>query len=288
MEKILRGRPVADFLTESVQTEVDKLKSKGVYPKIAMVKVGNKDDDSAAYQRGATNRCLKCNITVENIILSEGCSQGEYIQTIKDLNEDESLDAILCFCPLPENIDENKVKNIIDPEKDVDCFSPVNITKIFSGDKNGFAPCTPMGIMEILDYYEIDLEGKNVVILGRSLVVSKPLSMLMINKNATVTICHSKTKNVAEVASKADILISSIGSAKMVDDSYVKEGAIVIDVGINFDENGKLCGDVDYEKVEDKAGAITPVPGGVGAVTTSVLARQVVNAAKNRRKHDEM
>lgn len=279
--KVLKGKPVADKLTEKIISEVeDILGQTGNKPTLAMVRVGNREDD-LSYQRAASNRCKKCGIDTVVVELDENCSMDEYIDSLEKLNGDTSVTAILCFRPLPKGLDEDVIKNIISPEKDVDCFSPINLAKLFSGEKDGFVPCTPMGVVEILDFYGIDVEGKNVVVIGRSMVVGKPLSIMLTNRNATVTICHSKSKNLSEICSKADILISCIGVGRFVKKEFVREGAVVIDVGINFDEDGNMMGDVDYDEVLEQSGGITPVPGGVGAVTTSILASQVLKAFKN-------
>lgn len=277
--KIIKGKPVADRITENLIEETKKLKELDIVPKLAIVRIGENPDDMS-YERGAMNRCAKIGIDVQNIVLQGDVSEGEYIEVIKNLNDDKNINGILCLRPLPKNINENKVKSIIDAKKDVDCFNPINSAKLFEGEKDGYAPCTPEAVMKILNHYEVDLSGKKVVVLGRSLIVGKPVSMMLMGENATVTICHSKTENLAEEAKKADVLVAAIGRAKMVDKSYIKEGATVIDVGINIDESGNLCGDVDTESAIGIAKMITPVPAGVGSVTTSVLAEHVIKACK--------
>ncbi len=277
--KIIKGKPVADRITENLIEETKKLKELDIVPKIAIVRIGENPDDMS-YERGAMNRCAKIGIDVQNIVLQGDVSEGEYIEVIKNLNDDKNINGILCLRPLPKNINENKVKSIIDAKKDVDCFNPINSAKLFEGEKDGYAPCTPEAVMKILNHYEVDLSGKKVVVLGRSLIVGKPVSMMLMGENATVTICHSKTENLAEEAKNADVLVAAIGRAKMVDKSYIKEGATVIDVGINVDESGNLCGDVDTESAIGIAKMITPVPAGVGSVTTSVLAEHVIKACK--------
>lgn len=277
--KIIKGKPVADRITENLIEETKKLKELDIVPKLAIVRIGENPDDMS-YERGAMNRCAKIGIDVQNIVLQGDVSEGEYVEAIKNLNEDKNINGILCLRPLPKNINENKVKSIIDAKKDVDCFNPINSAKLFEGEKDGYAPCTPEAVMKILNHYEVDLSGKKVVVLGRSLIVGKPVSMMLMRENATVTICHSKTENLAEEAKKADVLVAAIGRAKMVDKSYIKEGATVIDVGINVDESGNLCGDVDTESAIGIAKMITPVPAGVGSVTTSVLAEHVIKACK--------
>lgn len=277
--KIIKGKPVADRITENLIEETKKLKELDIVPKLAIVRIGENPDDMS-YERGAMNRCAKIGIDVQNIVLQGDVSEGEYIEAIKNLNEDKNINGILCLRPLPKNINENKVKSIIDAKKDVDCFNPINSAKLFEGEKDGYAPCTPEAVMKILNHYGVDLSGKKVVVLGRSLIVGKPVSMMLMGENATVTICHSKTENLAEEAKNADVLVAAIGRAKMVDKSYIKKGATVIDVGINVDESGNLCGDVDTESAIGIAKMITPVPAGVGSVTTSVLAEHVIKACK--------
>lgn len=277
--KIIKGKPVADRITENLIEETKKLKELDIVPKLAIVRIGENPDDMS-YERGAMNRCAKIGIDVQNIVLQGDVSEGEYIEAIKNLNEDKNINGILCLRPLPKNINENKVKSIIDTKKDVDCFNPINSAKLFEGEKDGYAPCTPEAVMKILNHYGVDLSGKKVVVLGRSLIVGKPVSMMLMGENATVTICHSKTENLAEEAKNADVLVAAIGRAKMVDKSYIKKGATVIDVGINVDESGNLCGDVDTESAIGIAKMITPVPAGVGSVTTSVLAEHVIKACK--------
>ncbi len=206
----------------------------------------------------------------------------ELVELIEELNRDDEISGILVFRPLPDHIDEDIIRNVISPEKDVDCMHPLNLENIFEGKMDGFAPCTPpKAAMEILKYYDIPLEGKNVVVVNRSMVVGKPLAMMLLNENATVTICHSRTKNLNEVTKNADIVVVALGRAKFFDESYFTEESIVIDVGVSLDENGKLSGDADYDRVLPLVNKITPVPGGVGSVTTSILLSQVVLACKN-------
>ncbi|EEA84604.1 bifunctional 5,10-methylenetetrahydrofolate dehydrogenase/5,10-methenyltetrahydrofolate cyclohydrolase [Peptacetobacter hiranonis] len=278
---VIKGKPVADKITENLIDEVESLKNKGINPNLAIVRVGENPDDMS-YERGAMNRCAKIGIDVKNIILKSDVSEEDYINAIEDLNNDKSINGILCLRPLPKHIDENRVKYAIDAEKDVDCFNPINSAKLFEGDTGGYAPCTPEAVMKILKHYNVELSGKRAVVLGRSLIVGKPVSMMLMGENATVTVCHSKTENLSDEAKKADVLIAAIGRAKMVDNSYVKEGATVIDVGINVDECGNLCGDVDTESVLGIASMVTPVPAGVGSVTTSVLAEHVIRACKKQ------
>lgn len=281
--EIIKGKPVADKLTENIKNEVEILNKNDVAPMLAMVRVGNSEDD-LAYQRGAVNRCEKAGIQYNIVELDENISQSDYIKEIENLNANDKVHGILCFRPLPKQLDENEIKHIIKPEKDVDCFNPLNLAMLLENEGEGFLPCTAMSVMEILKFYNVDLKGKKVVVLGRSLVIGKPLALMMINENATVTVCHSKTKNLKEEVMNAEIVVSCMGRAKMIDETYIKEGAVVIDVGINF-EDGKLCGDVDFENVKNKVKMITPVPGGVGSTTTSILANNVITACKNMNKN---
>lgn len=277
--QIIKGKPVADKISENLIKEVNGLSKEGIIPKLAIVRVGARPDD-LAYERGALKRCQTIGIETEVIELEENITQEEYIKAVHKLNEDEKVNGILTFRPLPKHLNEDVIKYEIDPNKDIDCFNPINISKILENDKSGYPPCTPTAVVEILKYYDVDLSGANIVVLGRSMVVGKPVSMLLLNENATVTICHSRTKNLPEITSNADILVAAVGKANMVKEEYIKDGAILIDVGINVDDQGNLCGDVDTNNVLDKVSMITPVPGGVGSVTTSILASHVVKACK--------
>ena len=277
--QIIKGKPVADKISEELIKEVDLLVKEGINPKLTIVRVGARSDD-LSYERGALKRCQNIGITTEVLELAEDITQEEYIDVLKRVNDDKNVNGILCFRPLPKHLNEEVIKYVIAPEKDVDCFSPINSAKVMEGDKSGFPPCTPTAVVEILKHYNVDLKGSKVTVLGRSMVVGKPVSMLLLSEHATVTICHSKTKNLSGVAAEADVLIAAIGRAKMVDESFVKDGAVVIDVGINVDEEGNLCGDVDTNAVLDKVSMITPVPAGVASVTTSILAKHVVKACK--------
>lgn len=279
MGELLKGKPVADAITLEVKIGVEELKSKNIYPKLMIVRVGERQDD-LSYERSAIKRMQSCGIECEVTTMPEDISQEDFIIKLKSVNEDDTVHGILLFRPLPKQINENVVKHIISPEKDIDCFNPANVAKIVEGDKTGFAPCTPTAAMEILKHNNIELKGKKAAVIGRSLVVGKPMAMLLLGENATVTICHSRTLELAKVASEADILVAAIGKAKMISEDFIKEGAVVIDVGINVDEEGNLCGDVDTEKCKDKSSYITPVPAGVGSVTTAVLAKHVLKACR--------
>lgn len=279
MGQLLSGKEVGASLKEETAAQATELREKGIIPKLTIVRVGANPSD-LSYERGALKRMEGCNIATEVKELPEDITQEDFITALKEVNNDKNTHGILIFRPLPKQLDEEVIKYIIAPEKDVDCLSPTNVAKVMEGDKSGFAPCTPTAVMEILKYYNIDLKGAETVVLGRSMVVGKPVSMLLLGENATVTICHSRTKDLPQTTAKADVLVVGIGRAKMVTADYVKPGAVVVDVGINVDENGKLCGDVDFEACADKASWITPVPGGVGSVTTSVLAKHVLKACK--------
>lgn len=282
MGEIIKGKPVGDALSEVLKGECEALVKDGIQPKLAILRVGAKAND-LSYEKGALKKCEIIGIETEVTELPDGTNQEEYIEVLQKLNNDSSVHGILTFRPLPEGIDEEVIKNVIAPEKDVDCFSPMNTAKLMEGDKTGFPPCTPTAVVEILKHYNVPLKGANVVVLGRSMVVGKPVSMLLLGENATVTICHSKTKDLAQVCANADVLVAGVGRARMVTADYVKEGAVVIDVGINAKpEGGGICGDVDTDDVVGKASMVTPVPAGVGSVTTSILAKHVIKACKQQ------
>lgn len=277
MGELLKGKAVADAITLEVKSSVVELIAKNIHPKLMIVRIGERQDD-LSYEKSAIKRMQSCGIECEVTALPVDISQDNFIEKLKAIDDDHSVHGILLFRPLPKQIDENMVKHIIRPGKDIDCFNPANVAKIAEGDKTGFAPCTPTAAMEILKYNNIELKGKRAVVIGRSLVVGKPMALLLLAEDATVTICHSKTSELSKVAAEADILIAAIGKARMITEDFVKRGAVVIDVGINVDEDGKLCGDVDTEKCQERASLITPVPAGVGSVTTAVLAKHVLKA----------
>lgn len=279
MGVLIKGKPVADSITQELIEEVMKLKEKNIFPKLGVVRVGKNESD-LAYERGALKKMEKCGIIAEVFESPENTSQEDFIAKLTEINGDANIHGILVFRPLPGHIDEKVVKHIISPQKDVDSFSPVNVAKVTEGDESGFPPCTPTAVMEMLKYYSVDLKGKRAVVLGRSMVVGKPAAMLLLKENATVTICHSRTKDIPGICREADILVAAVGRAEMVDASYIKEGAVVIDVGINVNGEGKLVGDVNTGGCIEKASMITPVPAGVGSVTTSVLAKHLVKACK--------
>jgi len=275
----LRGLPVVDALAEKFKIQIEELAKNNIVPKLAVVRVGERGGD-LAYERGIIKRFSSVNAEVELLSAPPDISQDALEQMIISLNGDERVHGIIVFRPLPKHISEARIKTVIGDEKDVDCMGITNTARVFEGNKTGYAPCTPQAVVEILDYYGLDLTGKKVTVIGRSLVVGKPLAMLLLDRNATVTVCHTKTLNLAEECKKADILIPCAGAAKMVDVEFTHGDQIIIDVGINYID-GKLCGDVDYEAVADNVAAITPVPGGVGTVTTSVLLKHTIQSAIN-------
>lgn len=279
----MNGVEVAKAMKEDLIKQVEALKAKGVNPCLAIVRVGARPDD-LSYERGAVKRMELTGIGCKVFELPEDISQEEFEAEFKKVNDDADIHGILLFRPLPKHLDEEPVKAMINPLKDVDCMSSVNFAKVFCGDETGYAPCTPEAVMEMLAYNNIDLKGKRVTIVGRSMVVGKPLSMLMLQKHATVTIAHSRTANLVETCRNAEVLVAAVGRARMITEDMVGEGAVVVDVGINVDEEGKLCGDVDYDKAALKASYISPVPRGVGSVTTSVLAKHVIRGAEYQSK----
>lgn len=279
MGQVIKGKPVADAITESLIKDVEALKAEGIEPKLKIVRVGAREDD-LAYERGALTRMGKCGILVEVLELPLDIEQADFVKTLKEVNDDPSVHGILLFRPLPKQLNMDEIKFVVDPIKDIDCMNPINAAKIFEGDKTGYPPCTSQACVEILDHYGIELQGKKVAVVGRSMVVGKPLAMLLLDKNATVTICHSRTKDLPSVCRDAEVVIAAVGKAEMVKGDFVNDGAVVIDVGINVNEEGNLCGDVKFDECVDKASMITPVPAGVGSVTTSVLAKHVVKACK--------
>jgi len=276
---LLKGKPVADNISEGLIKEVEVLREKGINPKLTIIRVGARGDD-LAYERGALNRCAKVGVETEVRELQEDITQEDFIEELRKINKDKNVHGILVFRPLPKQLKEEVIKYEIAPEKDVDCLSPINAAKLLEGDNTGFPPCTPMAVIEILKHYQIPIEGKKAVVLGRSMVVGKPAALLLLKENATVTICHSRTQELSKVTADGDILVAAIGKGKFVKEDFIKEGAVVIDVGINVDEEGNLHGDVDFEGCEKKAAMITPVPAGVGSVTTSILAKHVIKACK--------
>ena len=283
MSKIIDGKELAKKVRLELKDEVEKLKKdENIHPKLAVIMVGS-DPASQIYVRNKSKACDEIGIEFEEFLLDENTTQKELLDLIDRLNENEKVNGILLQSPIPKNLDINEAFRRISPEKDVDGFNPVNVGKLTLGQK-GFISCTPFGVIKMLEEYNIDIEGKNAVVLGRSNIVGKPMSQCLLNKNATVTICHSKTKNINDITKNADIIVAAIGKKEFVKGDMVKEGAVVIDVGINRGEDGKLKGDVDFDEVSKKASYITPVPGGVGPMTIAMLMTNVVKAAKDQNK----
>lgn len=280
--QIISGKEVSQKIKERIKNEVAELKEKGITPGLAVVIVGN-NPASRVYVNSKKKACEELLMKSEEYALKEETTQEELLSLVKKLNCDDSIHGILVQLPLPSHLDEKEIINAIDPKKDVDAFHPINVGKIMIGDFD-FLPCTPAGVMELIKETGIEIAGKECVVIGRSNIVGKPQAMLMLHKNATVTICHSKTRDLKEVVKRADIIVAAVGIANFVTPDMVKEGAIVIDVGMNRLENQKLCGDVEFEGVSKKASFITPVPGGVGPMTIAMLMQNTLTAAKKQLK----
>ena len=276
--KLIDGKVISAHIKQQVKAQVDELKAKGTEPCLAVIIVGD-DFASRTYVNNKKRTCEEVGIKSLEFALPAETTQDELLELVEKLNADSSVNGILCQLPIPKHIDEKVILNAIKPEKDVDAFHPVNAGHIMIGDYV-LKPCTPAGIMEMLKYEGIDVAGKNCVVIGRSNIVGKPMAMLLLAASGTVTVCHSKTRNLAEITRSADILVAAVGKAKFVTADMVKDGAVVIDVGMNRDEDGKRCGDVDFEAVKDKASHITPVPGGVGLMTVAMLMQNTVTAAE--------
>lgn len=282
MAEILRGKPVADAITQKVRTEVDQLKAKGIIPTLGIIRVGEKEDD-LSYERGALKRCESTGIEVKKILLPADVSKEDFYAAIEKANADPSIHGILMFRPVPKYLDNELARNAIAYEKDIDGCTDASLSGVFTNTPKGFAPCTAQAVIEILDYYGIELRGKKVTIIGRSLVVGKPLAMLLLNRHATVTVCHTRTLDIPEASKSADIVVCAAGQAEMFGREYFSEGQIVADVGISWSEaKGKITGDVRFDEAEPVVSKITPVPGGVGSVTTSVLVASLVKAAQRQ------
>ena len=282
MAEIIDGKELSKKIREELKEEVEYLKKQNINPKLAVIMVGN-DPASSVYVKNKSKACKKVGIEFDEYLFDSSIEEPELLKTIDKLNRDDKINGILLQAPIPEHLNIVKAFSAISPEKDVDGFNPVNIGNLCIGEDT-FISCTPFGIVKMLEEYKIEIEGKNVVILGRSNIVGKPLIQCMLNKNATVTVCHSKTKNLKEITKNADILIAAIGKPKFITEDMVKENSVIIDVGINRLEDGKIVGDVDYENVFDKVSYITPVPGGVGPMTIAMLLNNVVKAAKKKLK----
>lgn len=278
--EVLKGAAVTAAIKEQVQGMMEGLE--GQPPKLAIVRVGERPDD-LSYERGAMKRMEAFGLRAQSYAFPEEMNGEDFKEAFAAINRDPDVTGILLLKPLPPQIPEREIEAMIDPAKDLDGISPVNMAKVFAGEADGFAPCTAEAVVEVLKAYGIPISGKRAVIVGRSLVVGRPLAMLLLKENATVTVCHTRTKNLEEECRRAEILVAAAGRAKMLGASYVGEQAVVIDVGINVDEDGKLCGDVDFASIDGRAAMATPVPGGVGAVTTAVLAKHLAQAAKRSR-----
>lgn len=281
MAKRLLGKEVTAALNEKIKANVAALQEKGITPTLGIVRVGEREDD-LSYERGAVKRCETLGVACEKFLLPADVSQERLMEVIDQVNADDRIHGVLIFRPLPKHLDEAAVIRALAPEKDVDGITDGSMVGVFAGTDQGFPPCTPQACMEILDHYGIDCTGKKAVVVGRSLVVGKPAAMMLLKKNATVTVCHTRTVDMPSVVKEADIVIVAAGRAGVVTADYVSPGQIVIDVGINVNEEGKLCGDVAFDQAESIVDAITPVPGGVGSVTTSVLVGHVVEAAMRK------
>lgn len=279
---LLKGKPVADKIKEKIIQEVDHCKNSGMdVPKLAILRVGNRQDD-ISYEASILKNCELVEIKTEVRLVDDKVNMIHFMEVLEDLNNDSTIHGILIFRPLPEQLDIEQISRAIKPEKDIDCMNPLNIQKVFIGDTSGMAPCTPEAVIEILKYYQYELKGKNVAIVNRSMVLGKPLSMLFLEENATVTIGHSKTQDLPSITTKADIVVTGVGKGKFFGPEYFSKDTIIIDVGINMID-GNLCGDVDFDSVSEIAAAITPVPGGVGTVTSIILLQHVVKAMKIQR-----
>ena len=274
----LGGKEVADGIVQDLKIKVEELKGRGISPKLAILRVGERDDD-LAYERGVLKRFESAGVEVEITALDAGVSQEELDETFDGINADPKVHGILVFRPLPKPLSDEHMRKTIDSGKAVDFRDIRNMEKVLAGVPDAAAPCTAEAVMSLIKHYNIETKGKKVTVVGRSLVIGKPVALLLTTANATVTVCHTKTLNMEEECRNADIIVACCGVAKMINASYVKEGQIVIDVGMNVDEGGNLCGDVDYDAVSEIAEAVTPVPGGVGSITTAILLKHVVDNA---------
>ncbi len=275
-EKLLLGTVAAKQRTQDLAQQVEQLQKRGKIPTLTIMRVGERADD-IAYEQSALKRMAKIGVACEVQGFPNNVEEEDFLTALRNNNENSCIHGILIFLPLPNHLDSKRIKNSIHPKKDIDCISPINAARLMNAEK-GFVPCTPKAVIEMLKYYNIEMQGKNIVVIGRSMVVGKPLSLLLLNENATVTVTHSKTRNLSEITRQADIIICALGKARFLTGEYVTENSIVIDVGINVDENGALCGDADTQKLLPLVKAITPVPRGVGSMTTVMLAQQVIQA----------
>lgn len=275
----LTGKPAADALKEKIKARVSELNKKGIVPALKIIRVGKREDD-ISYEKSILKNCNALGIKGIVEELAEDVTMKKLTEAIETANKDVNVHGIMLFRPLPKHLNQDIISGVINPQKDVDCMSPANLEKIFISKNAFFAPCTPKAVVEMLKFYKIPLNGENIVVAGRSLVVGKPLAMLLLNENATVTICHSKTKNMKEITSKADVVVAAVGKAKFMNGEFFTESSVVIDVGINDDGSGKICGDVDYDDAFGKVKALNPALGGIGAITTAILMEQTVKACE--------
>ena len=280
--ELLKGKPVADLICQKVQAEAEELLEKGIYPTLGILRVGHNESD-IAYETSAEKKAKSLGMNVEKYIMEANSTESDVLDVLEVMNEDNNIHGILMFRPLPKGIDENHVINRINPAKDIDGISFESVGGLFTGEKNGFPPCTAEAAIAILDHYGIEVAGKKVVVIGRSLVIGKPVAMMLLDRNATITICHSKTKpeDLKALCKEADIIITAAGKIGTVTEDHVNGKQVIVDVGINFNEDGKMCGDADFEALDGKVEAITPVPGGVGSVTTALLLYHTIEAAKS-------
>lgn len=279
MAALMKGAACAKAIRSGIEASVELLRAQKIQPGLGILRIGEREDD-IAYERSAIKKAEQVGIAVKKTVLPQESTTEQCLQALAALNQDPAVHGILLFRPMPKHIDEDAVIRAMAVEKDIDGMTPGSLAKVFMGESDGFAPCTAEAVVRLLSYEQYPWKGKHAVVLGRSLVVGKPLAMLMLAKNATVTVCHSATENLPEVCAQADLLVAAIGRARMIDKSYIKPGAMVVDVGINVDEQGTLCGDVDTELALERAALVTPVPGGLGAVTSWLLLEHVIKAAE--------
>ena len=281
MATLLKGKEVVDKLNEQLASRSEQLKAEGITPTLGIVRLGERPDD-LAYERGALKRAEKTGVAVKQFVFDADMSQDELLSEIDKINKDDSISGVLMFRPLPTQIDDETVRNALAPEKDVDGITDGSMAGVYSGDDKGYPPCTAEACIQILDHYNIDLKGKNVAVIGRSQVIGKPVSMMLIQRNATVTVCHTKTVDMADICKDKDIIIAAAGHIDTVTKDFLSPQQVVVDVAINFDDQGNMCGDVDFAAAEPVVDSITPVPGGVGTVTTSMLMKHVIQAAEKK------
>lgn len=283
MTDILKGKPVVDSLNLQLKSRSGELRAQGAVPTLAIIRVGENNDD-LTYERSAAKCCEAAGVDVRKFHFAASVSQEEIIGLVRSINEDASVHGVLILRPLPAHIDDRAVCRALAPEKDIDGITEYSMAGLYSDKKIGFAPCTAEACIDMLDHYHIEIEGRRAVVVGRSFVVGKPVAMMLLRRNATVTTCHTKTKDLAKICREADILVVAIGQTKMIGSEYLAPGQVIVDIGINLDEEGGLCGDVDYGAAAERVRAVTPVPGGIGRVTTAVLAKHVVEACQQSLK----